>query len=191
MKSETLIKEKDSFIIAIAAVSGGGKTEITKALVNQLPHAVALHFDEFALAGPSSIIQWIEKGADPHAWDITPIVEAVQRFKQNYAYIILDFPFSYLHQALASEIDLSFFIDTPLDIALARRIVRDFELLEDIHDDLRFYLEKGRGAYIHMLETVRMDADKIIDGTLSKEETMQQIIEEVNRRIKDGSDSDR
>lgn len=86
---------------------------------------------------------------------------------------------------------MSFFIDTPLDIALARRIVRDFELLEDIHDDLRFYLEKGRGAYIHMLETVRMDADKIIDGTLSKEETMQQIIEEVNRRIKDESDSDR
>ncbi|MEA1854634.1 MULTISPECIES: hypothetical protein [Cytobacillus] len=29
-------------------------------------------------------------------------------------------------------------------------------------------------AHIHMLETVRMDADKIIDGTLSKEETTQQ-----------------
>ncbi|WP_342488850.1 hypothetical protein MKX67_03635 [Cytobacillus sp. FSL W7-1323] len=33
--------------------------------------------------------------------------------------------------------------------------------------------------------------DKIIDGTLSKEETTQQIIEEVNRRIKDESDSNR
>ncbi|MGP9040019.1 hypothetical protein [Cytobacillus kochii] len=52
-------------------------------------------------------------------------------------------------------------------------------------------MEKRRGAYIHMLETVRMDADKVIDGTLSKEETTQQIIEEVNRRIKDESDSNR
>ncbi|MDQ0185280.1 hypothetical protein ACFOST_16480 [Cytobacillus kochii] len=191
MESQTFIKEKDSFIIAIAAVSGGGKTEITKALGNQLPHAVALHFDEFELAGPSSIIQWIENGANPQAWDITPIVKELQRFKQNYAYIILDFPFSYLHQAIASEIDLSFFIDTPLDIALARRILRDFEHVKDINDDLRYYMKKGRGAYIHMLETVRMDADKVIDGTLSKEETTQQKIEEVNRRIKDESDSNR
>lgn len=45
-------------------------------------------------------------------------------------------------------------------------------------------MKKSRGAYIHMLETVRMDADKVIDGTLSKEETTQQIIEEVNRRNK-------
>ncbi|MCA1029287.1 hypothetical protein MKX67_03630 [Cytobacillus sp. FSL W7-1323] len=35
MESQTFIKEKDSFIIAIAAVSGGGKTEITKALFNR------------------------------------------------------------------------------------------------------------------------------------------------------------
>lgn len=145
--------ESNSFTIAIAAVSGGGKTEIAKALADNLPNAVALHFDAFELAGPSSIVQWIENGADPHAWDLSPIEEEIERVKQSYTYIILDFPFSYLHQEIASEIDLSFFIDTPLDIALARRILRDFEHIKDINDDLRYYMEKGRGAYIHMLET--------------------------------------
>lgn len=84
-------------------------------------------------------------------------------------YIILDFPFAYLHSKTSEFIDFAVFIDTPLDIAIARRIIRDFKdsSAEDILLYMENYLDRGRRGYLNMLKKTKPNSDLIIDGTLS------------------------
>ncbi|WP_245808927.1 zeta toxin family protein [Shouchella patagoniensis] len=46
-------QKKKPLVIAIAAVSGGGKTPIAKKLTDRLTEAIVLHFDEYKTEGPS------------------------------------------------------------------------------------------------------------------------------------------
>jgi uridine kinase len=64
------------------------------------------------------------------------------------------------------------FIDTPLDIAMARRIIRDFKegSTEDILLDLDNYIARGRQGYLVMLNTTKPNSDLVVDGTLPKSE---------------------
>lgn len=59
------------FVIAISAVSGGGKTTVATHLAEQLYNSRAIYFDELELCGPEDIPKWVEEGGDPHAWDLT------------------------------------------------------------------------------------------------------------------------
>lgn len=45
----------------------------------------------------------------------------------KYDWILLDYLFAYIHERLSKYIDFTIFIDTPLDIAMSRRILRDVE----------------------------------------------------------------
>jgi uridine kinase len=64
------------------------------------------------------------------------------------------------------------FIDTPLDIAMARRITRDFKngSVEDILLDLDNYIARGRQGYLAMLNTTKPNSEVVVDGILSKSE---------------------
>lgn len=46
---------------------------------------------------------------------------------QSLDCILLDYPFAYIHSEMREDIDFTIFIDTPLDIAIGRRILRDFK----------------------------------------------------------------
>lgn len=47
-------------------------------------------------------------------------------------------------------IDVSIYVDTPLDIAMARRIIRDFKdkSIIELHKDLNHYITPARKAYV-------------------------------------------
>ncbi|MCD4625666.1 hypothetical protein LOS01_18255 [Proteus mirabilis] len=81
----------------------------------------------------------------------------------------MDYPFARSHPALQQIIDYAFFIDTPLDIALARRILRDYK--EKSGNDIIHYLEEyliySRPSYTAMTEREKLSADIIIDGNAS------------------------
>jgi uridine kinase len=48
---------------------------------------------------------------------------------------------------------VTIFIDTPLDIAMVRRILRDFkeDTMSEIHSDLKHYITHARKAYLDRL----------------------------------------
>lgn len=81
-------------------------------------------------------------------------------------------------------IDVTIFIDTPLDIAMARRILRDFkeDTMNEIHNDLMHYINYARKAYLEALRTVKPNSDIVLDGFLSVDEIINQIEEELNQR---------
>jgi uridine kinase len=85
--------------------------------------------------------------------------------------ILFETPFARQHEATGKSIDLSIWIDTPLDIALARNL-RDFtarpELYEDFGPWLSGYLDNYLGTVRDLLtmqrEVVGSAADLRLDG---------------------------
>ncbi|MCA1011595.1 hypothetical protein [Halobacillus halophilus] len=173
-------------VISIASVSGGGKTTLTNALSNRLRNAEALFFDNYDFKGePEDLVGWVEEGPDYNQWKLDPLLSDMKSLQQQEdppEYILLDYPFSYLNDQLRSVIDVSLYIDTPLDIAMARRLIRDYSHAEsmEIHNDLNHYLKYGRRAYVEMETTIKQNADRMVDGSLP----VSQMVETVLRELK-------
>ncbi|TAA72682.1 nucleoside/nucleotide kinase family protein [Planococcus salinarum] len=170
------------FIVAIASVSGGGKTTAVAGLTHVLPNTKALYFDQYDCVGPEDIMDWLDKGADINEWNLLPFMSDLGRLlAESLNYIILDFPFADQHAQSSPYIDFTVFIDTPLDLALARRLMRDSSDAgsDEILGDIKYYADRGRVAYLHMLETIRPNSDLVVDGTHSITEVVHSIAESI------------
>ncbi|MEK3808107.1 hypothetical protein MHB63_16435 [Bacillus sp. FSL H8-0547] len=176
-----MIKPK---VISIAAVSGGGKTTITKKLGLTLKNSKELFFDEYDFQDcPQDLIEWVNEGADYNLWNLEPMIHDVESIavKERVSYILLDYPFSYKNDRMKELIDFSIYIDTPLDVAMARRLRRDYVQMNvgDLHQDLDFYLNHGRMAYLEMEKSIKPDSNLVVDGTLPPDK----IVEIIQREI--------
>ncbi|MCE7792064.1 hypothetical protein K8O68_06465 [Salipaludibacillus sp. CUR1] len=171
-------KEKRPVVIAIAGVSGGRKTTIAKYLKGKLNKSDILYFDDYELEGPEDLIDWVDSGADYDKWNLDPFFRDLKGLlKEPLNYIVLDYPFAYKHSQMRPLIDYTVFIDTPLDMAMARRIMRDFKhsIMEEVVADMGNYIYRGRKGYVEMLNTIKPNSDIIVDGTLSVAEIADEI----------------
>lgn len=178
-------KGKLPLVIAIAGVSGGGKTTIAKYLNERLHNSKTLFFDDYDFDVPNDIIDWVDKGANYDEWNLAPLIRDLKRLlSEPLDYIVLDFPFAYKHSKTSKLIDLTVFIDTPLDIAMARRVIRDFRNSsnESILIEMENYISQGRRGYLEMLKTIKPNSDIIVDGTLSVSKIRDKIYEVISSR---------
>lgn len=176
--------------IAIASVTAGGKTTAANELARRLSNANILHFDDYSFAGTvEDFHRWTLDGADYHAWNLQRLANDIVRIRDSGIcdYLILDYPFAYRHAAIAKFIDLACFIDTPLDVALARRILRDMPDAsgDDIRRDLQRYLGRARIAYAQMLADILPSSDCVIDGMLPTCDIAAEILHAI-RQKRDG-----
>jgi uridine kinase len=172
-------------VIAISGVSGGGKTTIVKHLNKRLHNAKTLFFDDYNFDGPDDIIDWVDKGANYNEWNLAPLIRDLEALlAESLDYIVIDFPFAYKHSKTRKLIDITVFIDTPLDIAMARRIIRDFKngSNENILNEMENYILQGRRGYLEMLKTIKPSSDIIVDGTLSVSKIVDTIYERISSR---------
>ena len=180
------------FIFSVNALAGGGKTATTKELQKQLPNAKAIYFDDRNYdsdSGIDDIVEWMNNGTDVNQWDLRRLADDIDiLLKESPDFIILDYPFGHRHNLIGSYLDYSVFIDTPLDINLARRILRDYDRktmisswtnTTNIYEDMEFYIMHGRSAYLQSLEAGKEDADFIVDGSLSLDKIVNTICNEV------------
>lgn len=168
-------------IIAIAAVSAGGKTTVVNELVKKLLNAQALHFDDYSFENEvEDYHQWVTQGADYDVWNLEPLIKDILTIKENGQcdYLLLDYPFAYCNKLISEYIDCAIFIDTPLDIAMVRRILRDRKDAsgDEIRRDMEFYLKYARIAYVQMLQDILPSSDYVIDGTKELEEIVNEIV---------------
>ena len=179
--------EKRSMIISLYSPSGGGKTTVARVLAEKMPNAKALYFDDRDYDSDSGIVdlrQWYDDGADVNRFDLRLFASDIEQcIEEGCAYVFLDYPFGYRHELISQYLDLSIFIDTPLDIALARRLLRDYKgkTAKEILSDTEFYLQKERAVYLHGEKMVRNDADVIIDGSLALEEIVGKISDKLEQ----------
>jgi hypothetical protein len=166
---------KIPYPIAINAVSGGGKTALAKLVHQSLPESALFCFDDFDATNiyPSDFFEWHQRGGNLEEFDCPGMRAAVDEEirQQKKKHIVLDYPFGREHSRFRELIELSVWVDTPLDVALARRILRDnpaSSLLDPLREDLNEYLVRGRLLY---LDSRHRDAcDLILDGSKPLEE---------------------
>jgi uridine kinase len=203
---ESGVKMKKPFVISVAAQSGGGKTTIVTALKERLDNSVVIYWDDYGdeVDLDRDINDWAAEGLDYIEWNTQPVAIDIERLlNEPHDYIILDYPFGYLNDCVGKYIDLTVFIDTPLDVALARRIIRDYTSrsqesdfgLADVEElsfagldkELRWYLTRSRPTYAKMPEMHKPVSDLVVDGTKTQEEITDEIIQYITiKGEKDG-----
>ena len=170
-------------IIAIGAVTAGGKTTIVNAIKDRLPRATSLHFDDYSFDGePDDFTKWVSKAEEFYnVWDLSPLKADVERIINSgeYDYLLLDYPFAYKNKMMKDYLDCCIFID----IALARRVLRDMKeaSADDIRNEMDTYLNAARACYVQMLTDILPDSDHVIDGANELETIINETMEIILR----------
>ena len=127
------------YVIAVAGTIGAGKTSLVKALAQAFNDASVLFYDNYEQSSKGSVdemIRWMRDGADINDLDITRFAADLSKLKSGEVatdpltlveippkkYIFIEMPLRKEHKSAAPYIDLLIWIDTPPDIALARKI---------------------------------------------------------------------
>ena len=174
-------------IIAVSAVTAGGKTTVVNAVKEKLPRCASLHFDDYSFEGEvDDFHQWVLDGADYNVWDLSPLKADIEKIIRSgeYDYLLLDYPFAYRNDLIRDYIDCAVFIDTPLDIAMARRILRDMNhaSADEIREEMNIYLNYARIAYVQMLKDIKPSSDYVVDGTQNLKTITEELLDIIVRR---------
>ncbi len=172
-------------VIAIASVTAGGKTTVVNEIKKKLPKTAVLHFDDYSFDGEvQDFYEWTLDGADYNIWNLAPLKKDIisTRNSKAYEYLLLDYPFAYRNDKIKDYIDYAVFIDTPLDIAMARRVLRDFKdaTAEEIRNDMKMYLKYARVVYIQMLKDILPSSDCVVDGTKELDVIVDEILKVIS-----------
>ena len=177
-------------VVSVAAPPGGGKTTLCRLISAQLHHAPLLHYDDhesWTSRGPDEMQAWLERGA---RLDEIPLAGFAAKLAQLRAagtpWVVVDAPIGRANPATAGAIDFLIFVDTPLDVALAR-VMRDQVAMAVAATDpaaagkfavwleayLKNYVRFMRRAYEAQRKTVLPQADLVLDGTLAPDRLME------------------
>jgi uridine kinase len=205
-----------NYVIAISSVSGGGKTTLVKKAVECLC-GTALFFDDYASVSnyPENIKKWLKGGADVNQWKTPQFARDVHSLRSGDSIVspvtgkkILPSEFIVIEEPMGRErlemnplIDFVVVIDTPLEIALARRLLRDrkffipegaereerlaesyLQAVEHTENLLIDYLDNARDLYIAVQTQAIENCDLVIDGTMSIDAAIQQLISAVEKK---------
>jgi len=195
-----------TFVIAIAGTSGAGKSTLIESLLSRLRNANALSFDDYRASSTyPPVREWLEGGADPNHFDAPLFSADVLALKQGKSilhpvtrqtiepahYLILEEHFGRARTAMCQLIDFLVYLELPLEIAHARKLLRKGDFLpwednpdlfiENLRGHLLWYIDFGRDFYLAVEEHASRDCDLILDGTLTTEKMADDIIEAVNK----------
>lgn len=188
--------------IAVCGAAGAGKSTLVGALEKVLPDASAIHIDSYQRVTEQpvrAIVEWMERGADFDEFSIPLVGEHLAQLKRGIAvrepqsgrelrpakYILFETHFGRAHRESGRHIDLLIWIDTPLDIALARN-VRDmiaphverqrldvpWESIAALQRYLARYLADVRRLRLAQRELICAQADVILDGSAPFDELL-------------------
>jgi uridine kinase len=183
------------YVVAVAGPVGGGKSTLVSGLAARLADAATVHFDHYErITGQpiESIAEWMREGADLNRVVVPQLAEDLQALKNGRAvadpltraeiparkYILFETQFGRQHTASGRHIDFLVWLETPLDIALARKL-RQFTLglqgarsrseIDRFVPWLHTYLDNYVSVVGKLLRMQRnrvaANADLVLDGT--------------------------
>ena len=189
-------------------MTGGGKTALVTRLTSMLEDAVALFFDDYEESSvmPESFQSWFDDGANYDAFETPLFAEHIQSLRDGKAivspvdgvqirpasYIVVDAPLGRVHRETGKYFDFMVFIDTPLDVAMTRRLLRDLAdadsenaaaVLSKVKAEAEAYVSGSRHIYTHFVDRVRPTCDLVLDGTLGPDELASQVVVALRQQL--------
>jgi uridine kinase len=177
-----------AFVLGLSGIPGSGKTTLLDLLLRDYPRAEAVAYDRFDPGMTEEQIQdWFRRNGDPNEFTLAELVGALARLTQirpeteHQPLVLFETSFGRAHRASGAFIDFSVWIDTPLDIAMARAnlcFLRNVEhnqsptTAADFIPWLTRYMQDYpmlRRTYLAVSEKAAATADLVIDGTLPAE----------------------
>ena len=205
--------DNTNYIVAIAGPVGGGKTSLVNGIAATLKDSMPIffdHYEQITAKSMESIRKWMQEGTVVDEFSVPQLTVDLQRLKRGESirhpqtqlltpaskYVLFETPFGRLHRATAEQIDLMVWIDTPLDIALARKsrelvgiflnerpLATDRDSLAWLHGYFSNYVE-AIGSLLKLQQNrVGSQADVVVDGQLSQEELIPTTIQAINHRL--------
>jgi uridine kinase len=191
-----------TYVIALSGPSGAGKSTVIQDLINLLGNAVALRFDDYIETSTyPQVSAWLEGGTDPDEFITPKFVTDVRSLKNGGSilhpetnaktgpvnFVVIEEPFGKARAEMRTLIDFHVQIEIPLEVALARKILRDFlsnvedldEAMKRLQSYINFYLRAGRALHIAVRDRASQDRELLVDGTLPSETTARTIFEAV------------
>ncbi|HEX3756765.1 MAG TPA: hypothetical protein VHV26_16980 [Rhizomicrobium sp.] len=187
-------------VVAIAGPPGSGKTALMTALAEQLQDVTTLFLDGFetpaSLLSSIELARWLKAGARFDDFTVAGLGEALTALKAGQAavepvsgrrvlpadLVLFEMPFGRAYTPTAGLIDFLVWLDTPLDIALARNVL----VWEDraaqrprpwLVRYMKDYLAVTRAVLAAQRATVTPDADLVLDGLAPPGEAAQKLLQ--------------
>ena len=173
-----------AFVIGLSGVPGSGKTTLMRRLLRNYGPAETVYYDRYHPGmTDDEINDWFARNGDPNEFVLAELVGELTRRTQirqgvgSRPLVLFETAFGRAHRATGAFIDFSIWIDTPLDIALARA---NRVFLESLRHDpapnaaaefaawLTRYMEGYpmlRTSYLALREQLAATADLVIDGS--------------------------
>ncbi len=180
-------------VIGISGVSAAGKTTLTKALAHVLG-ATAIFWDDYEKISqePTDYLKWFQSSRNYGEWKYDALANVLRTLKSGKSlicpatgrtlvptkYIFFEAPLGRKHTQTGQYIDFLIFLNIDADIALARRLLREYRNRSsvDILNELENYLASTRPMYLWAHES-KEDADLIVDGNLTLDLQIKSIID--------------
>ena len=170
--------------IGVSAAAGGGKSTLVRALGERIDGAAMVFFDDHPVTMPADPSQWFADGADFNEWKSDSLEAELSSLKDRNVPIVFEAPLGRAHAATGRFIDYLVFIDTPLEVALARW-VRRFMRQADASDEFTMLLDMYetvlRPVYLEQRRQVVPHADLVLDGTSDPDDWVDTVMRAIDR----------
>jgi len=168
-------------VIAISGASGCGKSSVIDVLSLELT-CPKLKFDDFICESsyPNNMDKWLQRGAEFSEITTPGFESAIIELREasESPFLFIEEPFGYSRKLIAPIIDFVIFLDTPLEICLARVLIRHLKIYKDessISDYLYKYQCFLHHCYKQNIEQVSQHCDLHINQIMTIEHTASQI----------------
>ena len=186
-------------VIAVSGHPGSGKTSLIAALQAELG-VPSIHYDDYETVTsqpPEQVVKWIERGSDYDEIMLEPLVRRLDQLVTTTVRprcVLFDTPFGRAHRRTGAVIDTLIWIDTPPDIALARKIAASAGRAKTdpaeavafttwLEAYLAHYTDFIAGTYDVQRERVRPGADIVLDGRAPPETVAAEALSALSRRL--------
>lgn len=193
------------FVIAIAGTSGAGKSTLVGELSKRLD-ASSLYYDAYqeTTAYPEDMLKSLARGEMINPAEIRSpkffedlvslkngrkVIDPWSREVLPTDYIVVEEPFGRLREGMKEVLDFVVCLKIPLDISLARRVLRDLQIeykeleakkkLEIVEGFLTDYLAGLGSGYKQINDTVCESANLVVNGLKPTEEVTDLVIRSI------------